>query len=261
MADGRQFQGQVHSLDYTSDLALVQIKPDDAEPFPVLEIGESAALRAGEWVVALGSPFFLQNSVSAGIVSASARHSSELGFVQHSSEFIQTDAAINQGNSGGPLVDLQGKVVGINTFQLSQATNVSFAIPIDTAIQVINQLKKHKRVIRPYMGMSIVSFSATGSNRLATISNIYPDVKEGVVIKNVKPGSPADIAGLQREDLVIEFDGKPVLKANDILKRVGDEIGRKIQIKIRRKGVQKPISLVLKPVELNTGGKYPYRRF
>ena len=141
------------------------------------------------------------------------------------------------------------QVVGINTFKLSAATNVSFAIPIDTAMRVINQLLVKKRVIRPQLGFTIAAFSVAGANRLADIAKMYPDVDHGIVVKDVKRGSPAQKAGIQRGDLIVEFDGYSVSKAKDILDHVGDEIGREIQIRVRRQNVKRPISMVLKTVE------------
>lgn len=150
----------VHSLDLLSDIALLQIQSDERREWPTIELGSSSELRAGEWVCALGSPFSLQNSVSAGIISAVARHSSELGYPQKGGEYIQTDAAINSGNSGGPLVNLDGEVIGINTMKVDGSVGISFAIPVDTAVQVIDQLRKHKKVVRPYIGMQMINFNS-----------------------------------------------------------------------------------------------------
>jgi HtrA serine peptidase 2 len=147
-------------MDALSDLAILQIESERPISWPTVKIGSSSDLRAGEWVCALGSPFSLQNSVSAGIVSAVARHSSELGYPQKRGEFIQTDAAINSGNSGGPLINLDGEVIGINTMKVDGSVGISFAIPIDSAAQVIDQLLQKKVVTRPYLGMQMVNFSA-----------------------------------------------------------------------------------------------------
>jgi HtrA serine peptidase 2 len=150
----------VHSSDPLSDVAILQIDAGDSpREWPTVALGTSSEVRAGEWVCALGSPFSLQNSVSAGIVSAVARHSSELGFPQKGGEYIQTDAAINAGNSGGPLVNLDGQVIGINTMKVDGSVGISFAIPIDTAAQVIEQLLAHKKVVRAYIGMQMINFN------------------------------------------------------------------------------------------------------
>jgi HtrA serine peptidase 2 len=150
----------VHSSDPLSDIAILQIDPSEQRDWPTIAMGVSSELRAGEWVCALGSPLSLQNSVSAGIISAVARHSSELGFPQKGGEYIQTDAAINAGNSGGPLIDLDGQVIGINTMKVDGSVGISFAIPIDTAVQVIDQLLEHKKVVRAYIGMQMINFNS-----------------------------------------------------------------------------------------------------
>jgi len=221
MHDGRTFVGEVHSTDKASDLALVRILNPQNVVFPIARIGSSHALRAGEWVVALGSPLMLQNTVTTGIVSATARQSSELGLPQLRTEYIQTDAAINKGNSGGPLVDLEGRVIGINTMKVAGA-GISFAIPIDTAWHVIRQLRDNRRVVRPYLGFSMVNATRT-------------DVPEpSVVVVDVKPNSPAAKSGLKPGDVLVRFDGRPVRTTNDIFDRLGYEIGRRIEIEIKR---------------------------
>lgn len=142
-----------------SDIAILQIESETARSWPTIQLGISSEVRAGEWVCALGSPFSLQNSASAGIISAVARHSSELGFPQKGGEYLQTDAAINAGNSGGPLINLDGEVIGINTMKVDGSVGISFAIPIDTASQIIDQLLRHKKVVRAYIGMQMINFN------------------------------------------------------------------------------------------------------
>jgi len=167
-------------MDRLSDIALIKIEASVGEDLPIATLGRSNKLKAGEFVVALGSPLFLQNSVSFGIVSATARHGSEIGMEKNRTDFIQTDAAINVGNSGGPLVNLDGEVIGINSMKAQGVDGISFAIPIDTASIIVNQLMKNKRVVRPYIGqysnievikinyvMTIVIF------RISSIINFY----------------------------------------------------------------------------------------
>ncbi|RLN51007.1 hypothetical protein BBJ28_00019408 [Nothophytophthora sp. Chile5] len=223
----------IHSADPLSDIALLQIKSDEVKEWPMISLGSSSELRAGEWVCALGSPFSLQNSVSAGIISAVARHSSELGYPQKGGEYIQTDAAINAGNSGGPLINLDGEVIGINTMKVDGSVGISFAIPVDTASQVIEQLRKHKKVVRPYIGMQMINFN---TRELKEIGRMFPDVKEGVVVKSVSPGSPAHKGGLLPGDVVVSFDGKSVHSTKDILGTVGYTIGRHIAVQVKRRG-------------------------
>lgn len=247
-ADGSKSAASVHSSDPLSDIAILQIDTSEKQrKWPVIKLGASSDVRAGEWVCALGSPFSLQNSVSAGIVSAIARHSSELGFPQKGGEYIQTDAAINSGNSGGPLVNLDGEVIGINTMKVDGSVGISFAIPIDTAAQVIEQLLKHKKVVRPFIGMQMINFNA---NELRELSRIFPDVSEGVIIKSVVPGSPAHKGGLLPGDIVVSFDSKSVKSTKDILTAVGYSIGRKIEVRVKRRGESSPrvLSIVTEPI-------------
>jgi len=205
--DGRKFEGKVHSVDRLSDIALVKInKPTFDEDLPVATLGTSGSLRAGEFVVALGSPLFLQNSVTFGIVSAPARHGSELGMDKNRTEFIQTDASINVGNSGGPLVNLDGEVIGINTMKAQGTDGISFAIPIDLASVIIKQLLKNKRVVRPYIGIKMADFipdkgmgprrgGARGPMPGSMLS--VDDVSIPLVVEVIS-GSPAYKGGLRR---------------------------------------------------------------
>lgn len=232
-ADGSKASASIHSLDPLSDIALLQVKEGTNKVWPTIKLGSSSELRAGEWVCALGSPFSLQNSVSAGIISAVARHSSELGYARMGAEYIQTDAAINAGNSGGPLVNLDGEVIGINTMKVDGSVGISFAIPIDTAAQVIDQLLKHKKVIRPYVGMQMINFNA---HELKQIGRLFPDIKEGVIIRAVAPGSPAYKGGLRPGDMIVKFAGKKVRSTKDILSSLGYEIGKRLEIQVRRSG-------------------------
>ncbi len=191
LTDGRKFPAKVHSVDARTDVALLQVETKGVK-LPVARIGASSSLRAGEWVVALGSPQGLANTVTVGIVSAVARMGSELGLLHTRSEYIQTDAAINAGNSGGPLVNLDGEVVGINSMKLEYSDGIGFAIPIDIAWQVVQQLVKYKRVRRPYVGLA---FRLVGVEMEEQGRGLAREV--GMLILEVKPGSPAEKGGLQ----------------------------------------------------------------
>eukprot|EP00939_MAST-03C_sp_MAST-3C-sp1_P001483 g1483.t1 len=231
--DGRKFVGVVHSKDRASDLAIVRIVDAEGIAFPVADIGRSDKLRAGEWVVALGSPLMLQNTVTAGIISAVARQSSELGLPQLRTEYIQTDASINRGNSGGPLVDLDGKVIGVNTMKVAGA-GISFAIPIDTAWQVVQQLCENGRVVRPYLGFSMVNAVRRQFDTTSTELEGSDDDRPVVIVVDVKPGSPAEMSGLRPGDVLVSFDNRPVQSTSDIHDRLGYEIGRSIDLVVRR---------------------------
>ena len=227
--DGTVLRGTVHSRDVLSDIALVKV--DGCTDLPIARIGSSSALRAGQWVVALGSPLSLQNTVTAGIVSAVARQASELGLPQLRAEYIQTDAAINRGNSGGPLVNLAGEVVGVNTMKVAGA-GISFAIPIDTAWQVVKQLRASGVVVRPYLGFRMVALTPTiaAHERLAA-----PDERRGVMVVGVSPHGPAARAGVQPGDVVVRFGGKPVRSTGDIHSRLGAVVGREIDMEVSRR--------------------------
>eukprot|EP00615_Pteridomonas_danica_P008512 CAMPEP_0114344298 /NCGR_PEP_ID=MMETSP0101-20121206/11309_1 /TAXON_ID=38822 ORGANISM="Pteridomonas danica, Strain PT" /NCGR_SAMPLE_ID=MMETSP0101 /ASSEMBLY_ACC=CAM_ASM_000211 /LENGTH=383 /DNA_ID=CAMNT_0001479565 /DNA_START=120 /DNA_END=1271 /DNA_ORIENTATION=+ len=250
--DGRKFQGKVHSLDRTLDIALIQLDVPKGESLPAAQIGSSSDLRIGEWVIALGSPLRLQNTVTAGILSSTARGASEIGLGEQSYEYLQTDAAINQGNSGGPLVNLRGEVIGINTAKLggNLVSGISFAIPIDVAWQVMSQLREYGNVRRPYLGIKFVTGSShqrggrgfLGRSSSPSSSSLQT-IKE-VQIAEVIPGSPAEEGGLREGDVIIEFDHRKVNKMTDIIERLGYKYGRPIDLKIKRDGMEIALQVV-----------------
>jgi S1-C subfamily serine protease len=208
MKNGRKSSAVVHSMDTRSDLAIVKISGNIDVTIPTIPFGVSSKVRAGEFVIAIGSPMHLQDSVSLGIVSATARHASELGISNNRSEYIQTDAAINMGNSGGPLVNLDGEVIGINTMKIQGSDGISFAIPIDVASQIISQLLANKRVIRPYVGLKMANITSAAQDQSS--SNRFFRRKQNqqtaqqmgeipkVVVLDVVKDSPAFTAGIQR---------------------------------------------------------------
>lgn len=238
----RKRTGIVHSLDMASDIALVRLTDmQPGEDLPIAKIGSSSSLRAGEFVVALGSPLHLQNSITSGIVSATARHSSELGMQsQARTEYIQTDAAINVGNSGGPLVNLDGEVVGINSMKAQGSDGISFAIPIDTALQIIDQLMKRRKVVRPYLGLKVANYeistngSATRRNRRDTIKESGDETQ--VYVVDVERGSPAAQAGLRPGDVIIEINNNPVRGVRAFLEVVGYEANKTLYLRLNRNG-------------------------
>ncbi len=201
--NGKKRNAMIKSMDAQSDIAIIKI--DDAkEPLPVASLGTSSKVRSGEFVIAIGSPMHLQNSASLGIVSATARHASELGLSNNRSEYIQTDAAINVGNSGGPLVNLDGEVIGINTMKVKGTDGISFAIPIDIASQIIKQLLERGKVTRPYVGLKMAL--AKKMHRRGGMYRQYgggsaggsDDDETQIVVLDVVRGSPAHLAGLER---------------------------------------------------------------
>jgi len=247
-----EVEAKVVGADPESDVAVVRIEGDN---FPHLELADSDALSVGEWVVAIGNPFGLSHTVTAGIVSAKGRS----GFNMNSYEdFIQTDAAINPGNSGGPLLNLDGKAVGINTFIISRTggfMGVGFAVPINMAKEVYEQLVKGGKVVRGYLGITYKELTPD----LAASLGLEEDTK-GVAINEVMDGSPAEKAGLKRYDVIVEFEGQPVEKGTEFLNRVSKlEPGSKVQLVVLRDNKREKITVTLgtRPPreELAGGGK------
>lgn len=173
------------------------MKVDCKEDLPTVTLGDSNSLRVGEWVVALGSPLFLKNTITAGIISCVERKRSDLNLSGSRTDYIQTDASINMGNSGGPLVNLKGEVIGINAMKALSADGVSFAIPVDTAKFVIQQVLKYGRVVRPYIGIKMLDLSARTADLIRKERPAFPDVKTGVFVPQVTPGGPAENAGFE----------------------------------------------------------------
>lgn len=211
LEDGRNFDATLVGSDPQTEIALIKI---DAEGLPTVTLGDSDNVKAGEWILAIGSPFGLDHSVSAGIVSAHGR--SEVAIVDYAN-FIQTDAAINPGNSGGPLINLRGEVIGMNTAILSRSggnNGIGFAIPINMVAHIVDDIRDDGKVVRGYLGVSIQSLDA----ELSEWFNVESD--QGVLIGDVVEDSPADRAGLQKDDIVLRFNGQPVKDALALRSRV-----------------------------------------
>jgi len=209
--DGRQFEATEWKTDPKTDIAVVKI-PTTSD-LPVANIGNSDQLDVGDWVIAVGAPFGLDETVTAGIISAKSRG---LGIADRE-EFLQTDAAINPGNSGGPLVNLDGEVVGINTAISSTSggyQGIGFAVPVNLARWVGDELMKHGTVQRAFLGVGIQSIDSALSNQLGL------DTVKGALVTDVRPGTPAAKSGLQSGDVILEFDGVPISKPGDLQGRV-----------------------------------------
>eukprot|EP01036_Dinobryon_divergens_P027512 gene27512-36301_t len=243
-SNGRIKKGTVQSFDSASDIALIKLD-FVTEDLPIVKLGSSSKIRAGEFVVAIGSPMNLQNTASLGIVSATARHASELGLSNNRSEYLQTDAAINSGNSGGPLVNLDGEVIGINTMKVRGTDGISFAIPIDTAIPIIQQLKSFGKVRRPFAGFKMANWTPdeemkdslwkrnVGGRRVAT-SAVDSTAAPRVMVVEVVKNSPAHRAGLMGGDIIYEVNGKEVTGVKDVLDAIGLEAEKTLNFKISR---------------------------
>ncbi len=242
LADKRELSAKIVGRDSKTDLALIKIEaPSDITPLP---LGDSAKLEIGEWVVAIGNPFGLGNTVTAGIVSAKYR---QIGAGPYDN-FIQTDASINPGNSGGPLLNTAGEVVGINSAIFSPGggnIGIGFAIPINMAKDLLPQLKGGK-VVRGWLGVAIQSISAELRDKLGLQD------RKGALVADVTAGGPADKAGIQRGDVIVSFDGKEIRESSDLPYLVASTaIGKKVAVEVIRRGQKK--SLAAKIGELQEG--------
>lgn len=232
LKDGRSFDGKVVGSDSTLDVAVVKV---DAHNLPVAILGDSSRVRPGEWVIAIGNPYGFSNTVTAGIVSAIGRTLGELG----KKDLIQTDAAINPGNSGGPLIDLDGKVIGINVAIVAQAQGIGFAIPINEAREIKEDLINKGKVIRPWLGI----YMRNVDEKIKAYLDL--PLAEGVVITEVIKDGPAEKIGIKQYDLVKEVDGQKIKTSEDLQKLVaGKKPGDRIAFVVYRDGKN-----------LNLGGK------
>ncbi|QGT99321.1 HtrA protease/chaperone protein [Candidatus Syntrophocurvum alkaliphilum] len=235
----KNLPAKIVGQDYELDLAVLKIQSDDK--FTPINLGDSDNLRVGEWVVAIGNPYGLDHTVTAGVVSATGRPI-EIGDRVYRN-LIQTDAAINPGNSGGPLINTKGEVIGINTAVNAQAQGIGFAISINTAKEVLDELIKEGKVIRPYIG---VLLQEVDNN----IANYFGIEKHGVLITNIATNSPAAESGLQRYDVIIGIEGQTVENYEKLQQIIQNkEVGDKIMIEIIRDGkvVKVPLTLAEKP--------------
>ncbi|XP_012569478.1 putative protease Do-like 14 isoform X2 [Cicer arietinum] len=214
LQDGRTFEGKVVNADMHSDIAVVKINSET--PLPDAKLGNSSRLRPGDWVIAMGCPLSLQNTVTAGIVSCVDRKSSDLGFSGLPREYLQTDCAINVGNSGGPLVNMDGEIVGVNIMKVLSADGLGFSVPINSVCKIIEHFKKSGRVIRPWLGLRMLDLNEMIIAQLKKKDASFPNVSKGILVPMVTPGSPGDRAGFCPGDVVIQFDGKPVESMKEI---------------------------------------------
>ena len=234
--DKREFRAKVIGADERTDIALIKI---NAESLPKVAVGDPGKLKVGEWVVAIGAPFGFENSVTAGIVSAKGRSLPDESYVP----FIQTDVAVNPGNSGGPLFNMKGEVVGVNSQIISRSggyMGLSFAIPIDVAMDVAEQLKGGGKIRRGRLGVMIQEVTADLADSFGL------DRPRGALVSAVEPGSPAEKAGLQASDIVLKYDGKPVMDSIDLPRLVGaTKPGSRVVLQVWRKGQAKDVAVTV----------------
>ena len=236
LKDGRRFTGRVLGRDELTDVAVVRI---DANNLPAVALGNSDSLRPGEWAIAIGNPLGLDNTVTAGIISATGRSSSDVGVPDKRIGFIQTDAAINPGNSGGPLLNQQGQVIGMNTAIIGGAQGLGFAIPINRAQQIAEQLVAKGRVDHAYLGVRMATLTDEIREALAQESNgsVTISANQGVVIVGVERNSPAASAGIRPGDVIQQINGRQVRSADDVQRAVeNSQIGVTLPVEISRNG-------------------------
>ena len=238
LPDKREFKARIVGADKRTDVAVVKI---EATGLPAVKIGDVNRLKVGEWVMAIGSPFGLDNTVTAGIVSAKQRDTGEY------LSFIQTDVAINPGNSGGPLINMRGEVVGINSQIYSRSggyMGIAFAIPMDEAIRVSEQLRSSGRVSRGRIGVQIDQVTKEVAESLGL------GKAQGVLVRGVEEGSPADKAGIEAGDIILRFDGKTLEKAADLPRLVGNtKPGSRVGLTVFRRGANKELNVAVAEVE------------
>ena len=238
LTDKREFKAKIIGTDKRSDVAVVKI---EATGLPAVKVGDVGRLRVGEWVMAIGSPFGLENSVTAGIVSAKQRDTGDF------LPFIQTDVAINPGNSGGPLINMRGEVVGINSQIYSRSggfMGISFAIPMDEAVRVSEQLRTSGRVARGRIGVQIEQVSKE------VAESIGLGKPSGALVRSVEAGGPADKAGIEGGDIITRFDGKAIEKSSDLPRIIGGtKPGTKSTITVFRRGTTKDLGITIAEVD------------
>ncbi|MCA1995059.1 MAG: trypsin-like peptidase domain-containing protein [Coleofasciculus sp. S288] len=244
LKDGRTFEGRVVGVDPVTDVAAIEI---EAKGLPTVRLGKSENLIPGEWAIAIGNPLGLDNTVTVGIISALGRSSSQVGVPEKRVSFIQTDAAINPGNSGGPLLNARGEVIGMNTAIRAGAQGLGFAIPIETAQRIANQLFSKGRVEHPYLGIKMVTLTPDVRKEINEDDEIGFKVNQdsGVLIVQVVKDSPANKAGLQPGDIIQKVGTKSVKSAAEVQAEVeASEVGRKLDIEVTRQDKSERLQVV-----------------
>jgi Do/DeqQ family serine protease len=249
LSSKQEFRGRIVGTDAKTDLAVVQFQPEGT--ITVASLGNSDTVRVGEWAIAIGNPFGLDQTVTVGVVSATAR--ADVGIATYEN-FIQTDASINPGNSGGPLVNLRGEVIGINTAIVAAGQGIGFAIPANMVKRVTNQLVDRGKVMRGWLGVSVQPLSRELAQSLGLAD------ARGAVVSRVYPDSPAAAAGLAQNDVIVSYDGTPVEDYHHLQRLSADsEVGRSVKLDIVRKKERKSVSLKIAEAP-ETGASAPTAR-
>ena len=234
LTDGRTFEGEVVGTDPVTDVAAVKI---NAQNLPTVVLGRTDDLSPGQWAIAIGNPLGLDNTVTAGIISALGRSSSEVGIPDKRVQFIQTDAAINPGNSGGPLLNDRGEVIGMNTAIRKDAQGLGFAIPVETFNRIASQLFEDGEVQHPYLGIQMVLLTPEMRERLNADSELglTVDDEAGIIIVRVLENTPAEEGGLQPGDIIQRINGVPVETPTDVQAQVdASEVGQSLDVEVKR---------------------------
>jgi serine protease Do len=243
LTDKREFKAKLLGMDKRTDVAVVKI---DARDLPKLPLGDSSRVRVGEWVLAIGSPFGLENTVTAGIVSAKSRDTGDY------LPFIQTDVAVNPGNSGGPLLNTAGQVIGINSQIFSRSggyMGISFAIPIDEAMRVAEQLRSNGKMVRGRIGVAL------GEMIKEVAESLGLGKPRGAYVRNVEPGGPAATGGIESGDVILNFNGRDIAKSTDLPRVVGEtKPGTSATVQVWRKGATKDLTVVVTDGEASVPG-------
>jgi Do/DeqQ family serine protease len=246
LSDKREYRGQVMGTDPKTDLAVVRFEPD--RDVKVASLGDSDTLRVGEWAIAIGNPFGLDQTVTVGVISATGR--SDVGVATYEN-FIQTDASINPGNSGGPLINLRGQVVGINTAIVAAGQGIGFAIPINMVTRVVAQLTERGRVVRGWLGVALQPLSPELAQTLGAPGTA------GAVVASTVPGSPAAAAGLRQSDVILRYDGAGVEDYRHLQRLVAETgVGKAVTLEVLRdkKRIQVTVTVAENPPEGARGG-------
>lgn len=243
LRDGRSYDGEVLGVDTVTDIAAIKI---DATNLPTVAFGDSNALMPGQWAIAIGNPLGLDNTVTAGIISATGRSSAQIGIADKRVRFIQTDAAINPGNSGGPLLNDQGEVIGINTAIRADAQGLGFAIPIDAARRIADQLFTNGQAEHPFIGIQMIDLTPVNRDEISQELKINLDqtLETGVVVIEIVPESPASRSELAVGDVIVSINGTSVKTGTDVQDQVeASNVGDSLTLGINRAGQDETVSL------------------
>lgn len=236
LKDGRTLEGTVLGEDTLTDVAVIQVQ---GNRLPSLTLGNSDQIRPGEWVIAIGNPLGLDNTVTAGIISATGRSSGEVGVGDKRVDFIQTDAAINPGNSGGPLLNLKGEVIGMNTAIIRGAQGLGFSIPINRVQEIATRLIQEGKITRSFLGIQMLTLTPEVAKEINSDprSGLSVTEEEGILVLRVLENSPADLAGIQPGDVIISLDGQGIEESSQVQKTVENKpINTSVNLEIRRAG-------------------------